>query len=328
MKQNAYKHLSVHERDELSVLKGEGWSLRRIARKLGRSPATFSRELKRNAPPIRRRRYLAHRAQSRSDERNRLSRTRKRLKDPRIRRRVATKIKKGWSPELTAGWLKDRYPHLKVSHEAIYQWIYADERELIKCLVRAYRRRKNRGYSRRHKKSHIPERISIKDRPKHIDKRRQAGHWETDTMISRKSKVAIQVTVERKTRYTRLAKLKRKGSHEMSVALTRRLSRYPKSLRRSVTYDNGSENADHARTNKVLGSKSWFCEPYHSWERGTGENTIGLVRRFFSKQTDLANIPLKQIRRVERWLNNRPRKCLGFKTPSESFRAEGVALRG
>jgi IS30 family transposase len=147
-------------------------------------------------------------------------------------------------------------------------------------------------------------------------------------MVSRQSKTAVQVTVERKTRYTRLAKLKRKGAHEMIVALTRRLSHYPKSLCRSLTYDNGSENADHVRTNKVLGTKSWFCEPYHSWERSTGENTIGLVRRFFPKKTDLAKIPLAELKSIERWINNRPRKCLGFKTSSETFRAEGVALRG
>lgn len=328
MKQNAYKHLSIHERDLLSVLRSEGRSLREIAKKLGRSPATISRELQRNVPPIRRGYYLAHKAQYRSDERNRQSRTRKRLKDTRIRRRVATRIRKGWSPELIAGWLKDRYPHLKVSHEAIYQWIYTDERALIECLVRSHRKRKNRGYSRRHKKSHIPERISIKERPKHIDKRHQMGHWETDTMISRKNLVALQVTVERKSRYTRIAKLKKKGSREMSLALTRRLSRYHKSLRLSITYDNGSENADHSRTNRVLGTKSWFCEPYHSWERGTVENTIGIIRRFFPKRTDLAKIPQARLKSVERWLNNRPRKCLGFKTPSGIFRAESVALRG
>lgn len=328
MNQHAYKHLSIHERDLLAVLRGEGRSLREIAKKLGRSPATVSRELQRNVPPIRRGYYLAHKAQSRSDDRNRQSRTRRRLKDTRIRRRVAPRIRKGWSPELIAGWLNDQHPHLHVSHEAIYQWIYADARALIGCLVRSHRQRKNRGYSRRHKKSHIPERISIKERPKHIDKRRQAGHWETDTMISRKNLVALQVTVERKSRYTRLAKLKKKGSREMSVALTRRLSRYHPSLRRSITYDNGSENADHARTNRVLGTTSWFCEPYHSWERGTVENTIGIIRRFFPKKTDLAMIPQAKLKAVERGLNHRPRKCLGFKTPSGIFRAEGVALRG
>jgi IS30 family transposase len=134
--------------------------------------------------------------------------------------------------------------------------------------------------------------------------------------------------VERTTRYTRLAQLGKKGSREMSIALTRRLSRVPKAMRRSITYDNGSENSEHLRTNHVLGTCSWFCEPYHSWERGTVENTIGLVRRFFPKKTDFATISKNEILSVERWLNNRPRKCLGFKTPAEVFKTAGVALAG
>jgi IS30 family transposase len=161
-----------------------------------------------------------------------------------------------------------------------------------------------------------------------VQKRLEVGHWETDTAVSRKSAVVLQITVERKARYTRLAKLKRRGSHEMSVALTRRLSRYAKAMRLSITYDNGTENTKHLRTNRILGTRSYFCEPYHSWERGTVENTIGLVRRFFPKKTDFATISKSRIQSVERWLNNRPRKCLGFKTPAEVFKAEGVALTG
>jgi len=147
-------------------------------------------------------------------------------------------------------------------------------------------------------------------------------------VISRKSKAAIQVTVERKARYTKLAKLTKKGSRQMSIALVRRLSRIPTPLRRSITYDNGSENTEHLRTNRLLGTRSYFCEPFHSWERGTVENTIGLVRRFFPKKTDFARISKSRIQSVERWLNNRPRKCLGFKTPAEVFKSAGVALTG
>jgi IS30 family transposase len=158
--------------------------------------------------------------------------------------------------------------------------------------------------------------------------RRRIGHWETDTAVSRQSPQALQITVERKTRYARLARLPKKGAREMSIALTRRLSRYPEGLRRSITYDNGSENTEHRRTNQVLGTRSYFCEPFHSWERGTVENTIGLVRRFFPKRTDFATISKNQIQSVERWLNHRPRKCLGFKTPAEVFNASGVALTG
>lgn len=323
-----YKHLDHHERDLLAVLRSQGQSLRRIAKTLGRDPGTLSRELRRNAPPVRTGYYLAHKAQKRSDERNRRARSHRRLKNDRIRRYAEDRLRRGWSPELISGRLKIRYPRHSISHEAIYQWVYSEARHLIPLLVRAHRRRKNRGYSRRHKKSHIPERVSIRRRPPHVLKRLQTGHWETDTAISRKSLAALQITVERKTRYTRLARLQQKGAREMSLALTRRLSRYPLDMRRTITYDNGSENVEHSRTNRVLGTRSYFCEPYHSWERGTVENTIGLVRRFFPKKTDFATIPNNKIQSVERWLNNRPRKCLGFKTPAEVLKSPGVALTG
>ena len=323
-----YQHLTNHERDLIAVLRSQGKSLRQIATTLGRDPGTVSRELRRNAPPVYTGYYLAHKAQQRAEERNRLSRSHRRLKNDRIRRYVATQLQRGWSPELIAGRLKLRHPYHAISHEAIYQWVYTDARALIPCLVRAHRRRKNRGYSRRHRKSHIPKRVSIRKRPAHILRRRQAGHWETDTAISRRSRTALQVTVERKARYTRLAKLPQKGSREMSLALTRRLRYYAQGLRRSITYDNGSENTEHLRTNRRLGTRSYFCEPYHSWERGTVENTIGLVRRFFPKQTDFATISKSRIQAVERWLNHRPRKCLGFETPAEVFESAGVALTG
>jgi len=323
-----YKHLTSYERDLLSVLKSKGKSLREIARELKRDPGTISRELKRNVPPVRTGYYLAHKAHDRARNRAKESRTHERLKNEKIRRYVSKYLKRGWSPELIAGRLKLHYPALSISHEAIYQWVYADARELIPLLVRAYRNRKRRGYSRRHKKTHIPERVSIRQRPAHVLQRKKIGHWETDTAVSRQSLAALQVSVERKTRLTKLGKLSRKGAHQMSVALTRRLSRYPEALRLSITYDNGSENTDHVRTNRVLGTRSYFCEPFHSWERGTVENTIGLVRRFFPKKTDFAKISKNRIRSVEHWLNHRPRKCLGFQTPVEVFKSSAVALAG
>ena len=235
---------------------------------------------------------------------------------------VEKHIRLGWSPELIAGRLSIEYPEESISHEAIYQWIYQDATHLIAFLVRAHRRRKHRGYSRKHKKSHIPERISIRERPAAVLKRRQIGHWEADTISCRKSYQAVQVSVERKARYAKLAKLKAKTSRAMSVALIRRLCRYPAKMRRSITYDNGPENAEHMRTNKVLGTASYFCEPFRSYERGTVENTIGLVRRFIPKKTNLAKVSQDHLTKIEYWLNNRPRKCLKFKTPAEVFKAE------
>jgi IS30 family transposase len=317
-----YKHLTPNERDHLCVLKSKGQSLREIAKVLKRSPSTLSRELERNAPPVNTGYYLSHKAQERADKRNRESHRRQRLKNDFIRHYAERGLRQGWSPELIAGRLATDHSGLSISHEAIYQWIYQEAPHLILSLVQAHRKRKHRGYSRKHKKSHIPERISIKKRPKAILKRREIGHWETDTISCRKSYQAAQVTVERKTRYAKLAKLKTKSARAMSVALTRRLSRYPAPLRLSITYDNGPENAEHMRTNKILGTCSYFCEPFHSYERGTVENTIGLVRRFLPKKTNLAKISQEHLTSIESWLNNRPRKCLGFKTPAEVFKAE------
>lgn len=323
-----YKHLTIHERDLLSVLKSKGKSLRDIANILKRSPSTLSRELRRNAPKVRRGYYLAHRAQERSDHRNCLSRTHPRLKAPKTRSLVRRKLKTGWSPEIISGWLWKEHPKLYVSHEAIYQWIYTQAREWIPYLVRAHKRRKLKGQSKHHRVLHVPDRVSIKKRPKHVQKRCQIGHWETDTMISRASPETIQVTVERKSRFTRLAKLRHKVARQMSSALNRRLSRYSKRCRLTITYDNGPENHEHMRTNRILGTRSYFCEPYHSYEKGTVENTVGLVRRFLPKKTDFSKISKSNIRRIENWLNHRPRKCLGFKTPAEVFNTAGVALTG
>ena len=321
-----FRHLTKQERDLLAVWRGQGVSLRKMASRLGRSHGTLSRELKRNAPPIRQGYYLSHKAQARADMRIQTTHRRERLGSAFVRRYVARQIVRGWSPELIAGRLRSIRPEMSVNHESIYQWIYGDARHLIGHLARSHRRRLRRGYSRRHTKAHIPGRVSIEKRPRVIDERRRFGDWEADTAVSRRSKTALQVVVERKSRYMKMKKLDRRGAHEMRVGLTRTLSRYRKSLRRSITYDNGTENTDHQETNAVLGSRSYFCNPFHSWERGTVENTIGLVRRYFPKGTDWAKVPDATIKRRERSLNNRPRKILGYKTPAEVLRLGG-ALR-
>ena len=306
----------------IAVLRGEGRTLRFIARELGRDPSTLSRELKRNAAPVNTGYYLPHKAHERATKRNRETHRRDRLKEPRIRRYVRDRLRSGLSPELIAGRWSRLHPESSISHEAIYQWVYADARDLIPYLLRARKKRLHRGYSRKHVKSHIPGRVSIEERPKEVTGRKVAGHWEADTAVSRQSVAAIQVATERKTRLIRISKLERKGAHEMRVALTRRLSRCPTRLRKTITYDNGSENTDHGKTNEVLGTRSYFCAPYHSWEKGTVENTIGLVRRSLPKKTDFATVSSKELRTIERRLNNRPRKCLGYLTPAEAYKAE------
>jgi IS30 family transposase len=318
----SYKHLSQRERDMIAVLKSRGESLRAIARRLKRDPATISRELKRNSPPVHRGYYLAHKAQTRAHRRWAAAHRRARLKSRRLAAYVRQRLRAGWSPELISGRLKRLRGGATVSHEAIYQWIYAEARELIAHLARSHRRRLPRGHTRRHRKSRIPGRIPIARRPARVANRRQAGHWEVDTAVSRKGPAALAVAAERKTRYVRLQRLPRKTARHLRAALNRSLSRYPVRLRRTLTYDNGCENTEHRHINTVLGTRSFFCEPFHSWEKGTVENTIGLVRRFFPKGSDFTRLPKGAIKRVERWLNHRPRKCLDYHTPAEVFRRE------
>ena len=240
-----------------------------------------------------------------------------------IRTFVLNKLKIGWSPELIAGSLPLHYSRLAISHEAIYQYIYdkhiRKQHDLVTYLVRAHKKRHNRGHSRKHRKSHIPNRISIEERPRHIEKRIQPGHWEADSMVSRQSKPAIAVMVERKSRFVLLEKLLRKTSLNFSSAIHSRLIDYPRHLRRTITYDNGSENVDHGITNKHLSTKSYFCNPYCSWEKGSVENSIGLVRRYLPKKTDFAKLSHQELTRIEYLLNSRPRKCLKFRTPLQVF---------
>jgi IS30 family transposase len=322
-----YKHLSLNEREQIAIWRAEGLSQREMARRLNRNVSSISRELKRNSPPIRSGYYLPTRAHLRAENRNRLSRTHLRLKSPQLRRLVTQKITAGLSPEQIAGSLQPESPNLCVSHEAIYQFIYSDARNLIPHLARAHRKRLRRWHTKKHRKNHIPQRVPITQRPSIVEDRKQFGHWEADTIISRKSKPSLLIMVERKSRLVKLAWLPQKSAFHTSTAINRRLGHIAKGLRRTITYDNGAENAEHLRVNKVSGTRSFFCLPFHSWEKGCVENTAGLVRRFYPKKTDFATITPANVRRVERILNNRPRKCLRFKTPAKVF-SLGVALTG
>ncbi len=325
-----YQQLTQDERDLIAHYHAKGLARSEIARRIGRDKSTLSRELRRNGSGIYDV-YLAHKAQTRAVIRKSRSGQRPRLKDPRIKRYVIRKLKAGWSPEQISGDLKENHPGLRISHEAIYQFVYDKETlktvNLKACLPRANRIRRPRGHSRKHKDLHIPRRVSIDDRPKYVDQRKQIGHWESDTMISRASKASVVIILERATRYVKLAKVQAKQARDVSNAINRRLGRLPDSARRTITYDNGSENVEHERTNRVLGTASYFCNPYHSWEKGSVENTVGLVRRFLPKKTDLAKITKEQIKHIENRLNHRPRKCLNFKTPYEVF-TSSVALPG
>lgn len=309
--------LSLEERELISVMRAEGRSLRAIGKALGRHHSSISRELEKNVPPIHKGYYLAHKAHERSNRRKKAAHQRQRLKNERIRQFVHEKLAIGWSPEQISGRIRLECAGLSIGYEAIYQYIYAEAPELVKCLPRHHRKRQLKGHSRKHSKSHIPERVSIAERPDEVGTRERFGDWEADTAVSRQSNAVLLVICERKSRVVFIDKLAGKTSQNVKERMIERMQSMPTSLRRTITYDNGSENVEHGTINTVLGTKSFFCQPYHSWEKGTVENTIGLVRRFFPKKTNFAKVPLSCIGHVENLLNNRPRKCLNYATPHE-----------
>jgi IS30 family transposase len=169
--------------------------------------------------------------------------------------------------------------------------------------------------------------VPLRERPVDVNSRQEPGHWESDLVVG-KGVAALQVTAERKTRYTRLVKTRDKSAQAAHDALCRALRSVPQALRQTITYDNGSENTLHVEVNARLGTRSFFCDPYASWQKGTVENTNGLIRRFLPKGTNLDMIPEAHLASIENWLNHRPRKCLHFQTPAEAYQSSSVALAG
>lgn len=322
-RQKKYIHLSCAEREEISIGLNTGRQIIDIAKAIGRDPSTLYREIKRNNAQKNNVQYRANRAQLRADERKIASHRRERLSNPTIQKYVTEKIKQEWTPELIVGKLPLDKPGLKTNHESIYLWIYNDHRELIKHLPRAHKMRQKRASIRDKRCIRVQDRIMIDKRPIHVEDRFEAGHWEADTAVSRQSKAAIAATVERTSRFLIVKKLKTKTADCMHRAMVESLVEFPMKLRRTITYDNGTENANHQLTNKLLQTDSFFCNPYHSWEKGSIENRIGMLRRYFPKKTNWSLITQRQIDIVVKKINTRPMKCLGFKTPQEVF----VALR-
>ncbi|MEI7513695.1 MAG: IS30 family transposase [bacterium] len=331
-----YKHFSIEEREKIQELLWQKSSVRAIAVVLGRSPSSVSREIKKNIPL--QRRYTPRLSHARALVK-RKSRGRKlRLKNQFIRRYVFQYLKKGYSPEQIAGRLHLEYPDQTISHEAIYQYIYnqvfregcgnmkAGYHDLRPYLKRRHKRRSQKGH-RTVQRIWKPKGPSIDVRPKEVEKRKAIGHWEGDSVVSRKSKVGLNTLVERKTGLVFITKIEDSTAKETKDAVVKRLSVLPKEFRKTITTDNGHENNLFDLAQLELDILWFFAHPYSSWERGTNENTNGLIRWYFPKGTDFATISNEMIKAVEDALNNRPRKRLGWKTPLEVFN-EGVALQG
>lgn len=310
--------LSYKDRVSISVYIKEGLSNNEIGRRLCRNASSISREIKQNKAGPRRDQYNPDIAHDLSVIRKRIAARENPRKSPAVWKYVEDKLKEGWTPELISGRISLEHTELSVSHEAIYQYVYKHELKLAGYLPsrRLFRRPKG---PRRPKQSPIPNRISIENRPEPANLREEPGHWESDSVVCGKSKESLNVMVERKSRFVAISKIRDLTSRETCRAIVARLAEMEDALRRSITYDNGFENRMHEHINEELGTQSYFCSPYHSWEKGSVEQVNMLIRRYIPKKMDLSKVTDEQIRYVENQLNNRPRKCLGYRTPNEVF---------
>lgn len=298
-----YIHLSLVEREELSVCLNSGKRIADIARDIGRNASTLCREIKRNKPPISSVQNRANRAQIRVDDRKKACHARERLANLEIQQYVTKKLMESWILELIAGKLPIDKPGLRTNHETIYLWICSYRIDLIKYLPQAHRNRQKRSSSRYKRCIRVLARAMIACRDPQVQYRNEVGHWETDIAVSRQRKAAITAMVERKSRYLIVKKIKAKTAQDMHNALVTSHEQLPIKLRKTITYDNVSENANHKLTDQVLKTNSYFCNPYRSWGKGGIENRIGMIRRYFPKKTNWCLISQRQLDMVVKKIN-------------------------
>jgi IS30 family transposase len=316
--------LTLAEREEISRCVVAGESVRSIAATLGRAPSTVSRELRRNGG---RQRYRAHQADQAAWDRSRRPKACKLAQNRALAGMVAKKLQLEWSPRQIAGWLKLGFPDnesYQVSHETIYRTLFIQARGALKKELLAHLRR-SRGMRRsRHYTHKTPDRgrlkdtISIRERPAEVEDRAVPGHWEGDLLFgSNNSQIAT--LVERHTRYVMLARVESKDTETVINALIKQAHKLPRELYKSLTWDRGKEMADHKRFSLATDIQVYFCDPQHPWQRGSNENTNGLLRQYFPKGMDLSTIHQNRLNAVARRLNERPRETLDFETPAERF---------
>ena len=318
------KELTLEERIKIEAYLRLNKSQAEIGRLLGRNRSVICREIKR-AKSIQSKGYNAKTIHLHA----RVHRVGKRTgtnisNNPVLKLYVLNSLKKGWSPEQISGRLKIDYPNdesMRISHESIYKWIYSRPNHLFKNELIAllpYKKKKRYRYNKRKAyRGKIVDYVSIDNRPLEIESRKQPGHWEGDLIIGKGQSSAIGTIVERTTRYTIIVPIDSKKSKHVAKAFAREILKMPKNFLKSLTYDNGIEMAAHKDFSKRTNMNVYFAHPYSSWERGTNENTNGLIRRVFNKKTNFNNINIKQLKSLQDSLNNRPRKVLGYKTPNE-----------
>lgn len=316
--------LSLAEREEISRGISSRLSLRAIARQLGRAPSTISREVRRNGGQED---YRATSSDQAAWERALRPKTCKLACHPFLIHAVSAKLRRKWSPEQIAGWLKRMFPgeaHKQVSHETIYRSLYIQARGVLKKELlqhlRAKRsvRRSKHASLKRHGKGQVKDAVSISERPASVEDRAIPGHWEGDLIAGSKNSF-IATLVERQSRYVMLAKVANKDTQSVVSALIKQSKRLPKELYKSLTWDRGKELADHPRLKLATDVDVYFCDPHAPWQRGSNENTNRLLRQYLPRGTDLAVHSQAKLSAIARQLNERPRKTLQYQTPAEKF---------
>jgi IS30 family transposase len=314
-----YKQLSLEERCRISILQGEGHSLQKIAATMGRSASTLSREIKRNISKTKGYDVSYAHAQTRARrwKGGRLER------QPSLRNAVLDLLAMGWSPQQTAKRLAQEQGCNVISYESIYRFIYNQIKRTKDYSWRHYLpsgryKRRSKAKRRHSSTSFIKDRVSIHKRPKTISKRNQVGHWEVDLMQFSKRREVLLVAHERYSRATLLFKMKNKEATPIAEQLGSLFSSLPANAIKTVTFDNGTEFADHHRLIQY-GIKTYFCDAYSPWQKGGVENAIGRLRRFLPRKTILENLTDDDLLEYEARYNSTPRKCLGYKTPAEVF---------
>lgn len=298
-------------------------SVNRIAKDLKRRHRVIQYEINRRSMPNGT--YSAVFAQQHADRTREKRRKRKRKLDldDELRRHVIAELERRRSPDVIAGRLKiDKPPHLQgktISHEAIYDWIQTGEGRRLGLyhFLCSGRPRRQKRYGRKKRKTHIPERISIHERPKGIEERKEVGHWETDSMIFSKQRERLSVQYERKARYVVIHRLSDGSAEETEQAITKSIESFPQPFWKTITFDNGGEGANHMKLKRAFDLYTFFCDPYASWQKGGVENVNGIIRRYLPRSINLSELTDQDIYAIQETINHTPRKILGYKTPKE-----------
>jgi len=332
LRQRSCRALSLGEREEISRGLAAQRSLRAIARTLGRAASSVSREVRRNGGPAH---YRASGAEQQAWDRARRPKACVLAREPRLRRCVAEKLQLQWSPQQIAAWLVRHYPSdqsMRVSHETIYRTLFVQARGALKRELTAHLRSHRKRRGARHAQGagarggSIVGELSIRERPAEAEDRAVPGHWEGDLLCGSNGS-QIATLVERHSRLVMLQQIPDKNSVRVARALARKIQQLPKELRRSLAWDRGIEMASHRQFTLATDVQVYFCDPYSPWQRGSNENTNGLLRQYFPKGRDLSVYSQEQLDEVADRLNGRPRQTLGWQTPAERF-AETVASIG